>query len=616
MSVSATVPNAPTRGQLLDELDRVLNSDAFRYSYRMIRLLRFLVEHTLEFPTRPLNEHLLAVRVFDKPASFDSRTDPIVRVEASRLRAKLRDYYHGEGAHHRVFIHLPRRGYRPVLALQHPPADEVTEPGRGRTQSQPQPAAAADATPSLLVLPFLDLSAGRSEECFCDGLAEELINLLARVNGLRVVARTSAFRFKGADIDLSEIAERLQVSAILEGSVRREGDVVRVSVQLLNAADSYHIWSETYQRPLRHVFSLQNEITQAIAGALKAKLEVQAEGDLAPAGKRDDSEAYHRYLKALHAWRRRTGEGFARAISLLEQAASEDPEDARIHAKLAYCQIGLLLSTASIPKETLRLTERYAERALELFPGMGEALSARAFVRAVRDRDWEVCESEFLRAIDQAPGDPTIHEWYAMVCLAPHRRFEAAIAHLGKALDLDPVSVSVRSHMAMIFYLQRRYDSAARELELALDLEPDFYRGRFDLGMVYTELGRYEEALESFRLARRSNPESRFRLGALGYCYGRAGMRREARDLLDEHCTGTAGKGEVSSHCLAQVFAGLGEMSEALEMLRRAAEERAFRVIWLSSEATFDGLRHAEGFGELCRTLRLAYPEFRTLNSF
>lgn len=583
----------------MDELDQVLSGEVFKYSYRMSRLLRFVVEYTLEHPARPLQEHLLAVHVFDKPETFDPRTDPIVRVEASRLRAKLRDYYHGEGAAHAVHIHLPGRGYRPVFTQHRPKVENPTA-----RAARPVRPAVADTAPSLLVLPFLDLSVERTEEYFCDGLAEELINLLARMKGIRVVARTSAFRFKNADLDIRELAERFQVSAILEGSVRREGDVVRVSVQLLNAADGYHLWSDTYQRPLRHLFSIQHEITTAIAEALKVKLVLRTDAEPFASGRRDDSPAYHLYLRGLHAWNRRTGEGFHQAIELLHQAADEDPDDARIQAKLAHCHVGLVLSTSSSAKETLGLAEACCHRALGLAPNLGEALAALAFVRAVRDWQWDDSESLFLRALAQAPGDPTIHEWYAAACLAPQGRYDSAIANLGQALDLDPVSVSVRCHLGLIFYLQGRYTEAARELKLALELEPGFYRGRFDLALALTMLHRFDEAIETFQAARAANPGSPFRMGALGYCYGRAGRRAEALTLCEE-LTRMPASAHVSAYCLAKLRLGLDDTAGALEMLRRALDERPDRLIWLNVDPVFEPLRAEPGFSAITRELGL-----------
>ncbi len=588
----------------MDELDRILNSEAFRYSYRMSRMLRFLVEHTLEFPARPLKEHLLAVGVFDKPETFDSRIDPIVRVEASRLRAKLRDFYHGEGASHRLSIHLPRRGYRPVLTVRSPQIESFPHQGRKAAGERGLRSVVKDAPPSLLVLPFLDLSPGGSEEYFCDGLTEELINLLARVDGLRVVARTSAFRFKAVAMDIREIAERLDVSAVLESSVRRDQDMLCASVQLLNAADGYHIWSDKFQRPLRQVLSLQHEIANAIAEVLKVKLDVQTEDSQVPVGKPEDAEAYSLYLRGLHAWHRRTADGFVQAIALLQQAAKAEPEDPRIHSKLAQCQVGLLLSTAADTRETLRVGEDCCERALSLFPGMGEALAVRGFVHAIRDWRWVESGSDFERALTQAPADPTIHEWYAIACLAPHARYDEAIAHLGRALDLDPLSVSVRSHLGLVYHLQRRYNDAARELELSLELEPDFYRGRFDLGAVYTMMGRYDAALEAYDAGRRSNPDRDFRLGDVGYCYGRAAMRREALDTLDR-LRGMPTSYCSSAFCMAQTLAGMGDAKAAVEMLKQAVQERAYRLIWLKQDPSFEILRGDQGFQEICRTMGL-----------
>lgn len=600
MPVIATFPGTPSRGQVLDELDTVLASESFRYSYRMCRMLRFLVEHSVEHPGKPIKELLLASRVFDKSESFDSRTDPIVRVEASRLRAKLRDYYHGEGASHRVYIHLPGRGYRPVITLHALPRPERARPPAPARLPRTQPALVTK--PSLLVLPFLDLSAGHTEEYFCDGLTEELINQLARVDGLRVVARSSAFLYKSITVDIPELADRFRVSAVLEGSVRREGNLVRISVQLINSTDGFHIWSDTYQRPAGHVFSIQHEITRAIATALKVKLEVRNTQPPAPAVRPADDRAQHLFLRGLHAWHRRTGAGFRHAISLLEQAAAEDPTDPRIPAKLAHCHLGLLLSTATDPTAALRLAEEASERALTLFPGMGEALAAHGFVRAVRDWRWQDSEAEFQQALLQVPQDPTVHEWYATACLAPRARFDAAVAHLGQALDIDPVSVSVRSHLGWVHFLQRRYRDAARELELALELEPGFYRGRFDLGLVYTMMGRHGEAIAAFELARTSNPGTPYRLGAVGYGYISAGRREEGLQILGELRSMPPAAG-VSPVCVAKLQLALGDPAGAITTLEQSMGRRSYQLIWLGTSPVFDPLRADRRFQELCRQL-------------
>jgi len=266
------------------QLEKILASEPFAHSGRISRFLRFVVEHTLAGRGGELKEYLIGVEVFDKAASYDPRIDPIVRVEARRLRAKLKRYYETAGRDDGVRIEFPKGGYVPLFQTR-APAPEGGETG-----------------PTIAVLPFVNRSADPQDEYFSDGLTDELIHALTKVEGLRVVARGSAFQFKGKPYDVRQVGEQLQVGVVLEGSVRRSGNRLRITAQLVNVADGLYLRSETYEREMKDIFAVQDEIAGAIAQTLRVRM-----GRRAPRRTGDNLQAYHLYLKGRHQVNRRTG---------------------------------------------------------------------------------------------------------------------------------------------------------------------------------------------------------------------------------------------------------------------------------------------------------------------
>ena len=572
----------------------MLRSETFRYSERMCRLLDFLVEHSLDRRAGPLKEYLIGLGAFDRPESFDPRTDPIVRVEVSRLRSKLRDYYLGEGAGDPVIIRLPKRGYQPEFEFGAP----REEPPLEASGKKP----GAESASSLAVLPFLDLSPDQTEEYFCDGITEELINTLARVEGLRIVPRTTVFQLKGSALDIAQIAERLRAAALVEGSVRRADDTIRISVQLVDAATGYHLWAETYERRIADIFAVQAEIATAIADALQGKLSPAPPGGDRPGGGPRSWGAYQHYLRGLHAWNRRTGDGFGSAIESLTQALREDPEYAVAWARLAQSHVGLLLASAVDPRAALPEASAAAEKALALAPDLAEAWAVSGFVKAVRTHQWTEAESNFLRAIELSPGDPTVHEWYAIACLVPQARFDDAVVRLQTAIGLAPASAVVHYHLGLVHHFCSRYDEAVQELRLALELEPGFARAWWDLGVVYAQRSLFGLALESLARARQINRGSAFRLGSLGYGYSRSGRTDDARLLLKELSEPSA-KAYVSPLCLAEIHLALGDHPRTIACLEQAVEHCSPRVIWLGVDPIYAPLREDPAFLGLCRSI-------------
>jgi tetratricopeptide (TPR) repeat protein len=418
-----------------------------------------------------------------------------------------------------------------------------------------------------------------------------------------VVPRTSAFRFKGAAADIREIGAQLRVNAVLEGSVRRVGDTIRISVQLADVATGYHLWAETFERPLRGILALQDEITRAVVDSLKIKLAVR-EGQ-APPRDAEDPEAYELYLRGLHAWNRRTEQSFHQAIRFLEQALRRNPGHARSWATLASCQIGLLLSSAVDPRRVIPEAREAAAKALALAPGLADALAARALIHAVYDHNWKASEADFDLALRHAPHHPTIREWYALTCLVPAGRLDQAIAQLHTAVDLDPISVILHSQLGFALYLQRRFEDAVRQLRLALELDPAFYRAYWDLGMAYIQLERFDEALEVLEQARQTDASNPFRWGALGYAYARAGREAQAHAVLEQLQRLSANR-YVSSTCIAEIQVALGSHAAAMDTLTSAVEQHAHRLIWIGADPIYDPLRQEIGFRALCTAIGLA----------
>jgi len=310
--------------------------------------------------------------------------------------------------------------------------------------------------PSIAVLPFTNLSVDKEQEYFCDGMAEEIISALTHVEGLHIVARTSAFAFKGEKLDVREIGKRLNVGTVLEGSVRKAGNRLRISAQLINVADGYHLWSEKYDRDMEDIFAIQDEISLAIVDKLKVKLLGEEKAALV---KRytDNLEAYSLYLKGRYHWSKRTPEGIKKAIQHFKQVIEKDPNYALAHAGLADCYSMLEQARVLPAKEAFPKAKAAVTKALEIDETLAEAHTSLAFVRWYYDWDWAGAEKEFLRAIELNPNYPTGHQWYA-VYLAEMGRPAEAISEIKKAQELDPLLVIINIASAWILICARQYD--------------------------------------------------------------------------------------------------------------------------------------------------------------
>ena len=456
--------------------------------------------------------------------------------------------------------------------------------------------------PSVAVLPFTDMSPAKDQECFCDGIAEELINALTQIPGLRVAARTSAFQFKEQPQDARQIGRVLNVGTVLTGSVRKHDDRLRITFELIGTEDGYQLWSERFDRDIADVFAIQDEIAAAVVKTLKGQLTSHI--PLVAPHTRDLS-AYTSYLEGRYHWNKRTEDDLRKSVACFDDAIERDPGYAVAYAGKADAYVTLGTYGALPPADVIPRAKRALQQALEIDDALAEAYACRGCVRSVFDWSWAEAERDFLRAIELNPSYPTAHHWYAINHLVPRGRFEDADVALRRARDLDPLALAIRMSLGMKSYFAGRYDEAADELSRTIQLDTHFGMAHAFLGASYLEQGRYHEARAEIDVALRlcgGTPEI---LASLGYLHGRSGDRVTARQILDG-LTRLSADRYVSPGRLAQVHVGLGERDEALTRLEEAAVEHAADMAWLGVRPVFASLSDEPRFVALLNKMGLA----------
>ncbi len=467
--------------------------------------------------------------------------------------------------------------------------------------------------PSVAVLPFQDMSPEQDQQYFCDGTAEELISALSRVEGLRVASRTSTFEVtKGGAADLRTVRDRLSVSTLLEGSVRKAGSRLRITVRLVNTADGFELWSDRFDRELEDIFAIQEEIARSIVETLRPKLIAEVGPLVLPAG---GFEAYNLYLKGRFHWNQRTEAGLNKSIDLFRQATEKDPTYARAYAGLADAHLLLGIYGAAAPDEVMPRAREAAEKALGLDGKSAEVYASLACLEAVYEWDWEGAEEDFRRSIALDPRYATGHHWFAVNVLAPCGRFKEAFGSLRIAEDLDPLSLAIHASVGLVFIFQRRFEEALDELAHAIDLDPRFAVAHFFRGQALSQLDRHDEAIGALEHAAQLSGSALEMRAALACAYARAGRLEPARRIQHE-LEVRAREGYVSPVLLAQVHTSLGEHGSALEELSRAIRWRAADLAWLRVRPVFDPLRSEPRFAELLdeihlgsRTLSAIHPD-------
>ena len=582
-------PNSPemvTATAARAQVARILASPHFVKAERLKRFLSFVSEETLNGHAAGIKETVIGIEVFDRRSeSYDPRIDPIVRVQAGRVRAKLDDYYAQEGAGDTVLIELPRGQYVPrfvarsVAPALRPIAPAYLEPEAWRANT-------------IAVLPFVNMSDDRANEYFSDGLTEELTHALARIPSLRITARRSAFQFKERDRDIREVGRLLGAGKIVEGSVRKAEERLRITVQLVNVTDGYQLWSEKYDRTMSDLLTLQEEIAGAICVALRGRLgEERGQRAAVPTTSVD---ALNHYLMGRFHWNKRNEAGLRAGIAHFGEAIRIDPRFGRAYSGLADCQVMLAMSGAERPTACMPLARQAALTAVEIDDRLVEAHTSLGVVDANYDWDRNRSEIEFQRALECDRSYATLHHWYGLYSLAPEGRFEEALDEIEGAKQLDPISLPINMGHALVLYLADDCLASIVQCKKVLSLDSSYYRAYWFLGLAHDRLGNFAAASDALETARsRCGSEVAFRgriLGALGHTYGRWGKRDRAAAILDEMAA-MSRSGYVDPFEIAHVQAGLGEMDAALDSLERAATERSGYLVFCGMWPAFEAMR-------------------------
>ena len=456
---------------------------------------------------------------------------------------------------------------------------------------------------SIAVLPFRNLSRDPDNEYFSDGLTEELINLLSNVSDLRVAARSSSFRFSGKELDIREVGRELAVSSILEGSVQRFGNRIRVTARLADVADGFQLWSGKYDRELSDVFALQDEIAQAVVANLETALNPKPVA-LPLRLQQVNPEAYNLYLQGRYFWNKRTAQDLRKAIDCFRDAVALDSSFGAALAGLADSYITVAIYGAEAPKIVIPLAKESAHKALEIDPKLAEAHTSLGASEALYDWNWHSAEGRFQRAIESSPKYTIAHHWYATSCLMPLARWEASRRELQLARELEPLSLVIRTTWGLQLLLERRYDEAIEEFARVIALDNNFGLAHFFLGQVYAERRRSHEAIRELLLSAELNGQSPESVAVLGWAYARAGQIEEAKKILEE-LRQRKQSDYVSPVLFAQLVLGLGEKKEALDYLDQARLIHAVDLVWVKVKPAFHDLREEPRFIQLCQEIGL-----------
>ena len=459
---------------------------------------------------------------------------------------------------------------------------------------------AKDARPSIAVLPFENRSRGDEDEYFSDGISEDITSALGKVERLRIAPRSMAFQFKGKRPTPEEVGRKLNVGHVLEGSVRRSGNRVRINVELIAIEEGYQVWSERYDRVMEDIFEIQDEISQAIVEKLKVKL-VGREKELLAKRYTENLQAYNLCLRGRYYWYRRTAETLQKAMGFYEQALAEDPDYALAHAGLADCHTSFGFYGVLPAKETMARAEAAALKALQIDADLAAAHASIGAVESLYHWNWAAGERAFQRAIELDSSYPVAHMWYSGFVLWPVGRLDEAYSEWKRAAELDPVTPLVNMGPALILLHQRQYDRAIEELQKTLELDPNYFWTHFGLGVAYLQKGEYGKAIAA--LDRGSVPQ--FQEGYLGYAYAVSGEPEKTWKLIEELQAGSQPE-HLAPYHLAMIYFGLGEKDKAFEYLDKACEQRSPQLFWIKTLPELDSVRSDPRFQAILRRMNLA----------
>jgi TolB-like protein/DNA-binding winged helix-turn-helix (wHTH) protein/Flp pilus assembly protein TadD len=454
---------------------------------------------------------------------------------------------------------------------------------------------------SLAVLPLDNLSGDASQNYFADGMTDELITDLAQISALRVISRTSVMVYKGARKPLPQIARELNVDAVVEGTVLRSGDQVRITAQLIEASTDKHLWSHSYEGDLRDTLTLQRKVASAIADQIRINLTPQEQAALKSV-RAVNPEAYESYLKGRYFWNKRTADGLKVALAYFKQAIEEDPKYAPAYSGLAdtYALLGDWQYAVMPPKEAFPKAKAAATKALELDSTLGEAHNSLAFVLDGYDWDFDSAGKEFQRAIELSPGYATAHHWYAWH-LSLLGRYDEAIAEMRQAENLDPLSLIINADLAELLVLAHSYDESIQQSRKTIEMDPNFALAHNQLGQAYLQKQMYDQAIAELQRAGELSGGSPTSIANLARAYVASGKRREAVNLLGD-LKKRSNPGYSSASEIAMIYASLGDTDQAMNWLEKGYEERFNPGVLLRpgfdplrSDSRFQNLEHRVG---------------------
>jgi TolB-like protein/Tfp pilus assembly protein PilF len=473
--------------------------------------------------------------------------------------------------------------------------------GYGQTMSRPAPVKTALPKDRVAVLPFTNISPDQADEYFADGMTEELIASVSKIMGLRVIARTSVMRYKGASKSIGEIGRELNVGSVLEGSVRKAGNKIRISVQFVETSKEEPRWSQKYDREIEDVFAIQSEIARKVAEALRDHvLGGTPKGE--ERGATSSTEAYIHYLRGRHFWNKRTEEDLKKAIGYFEEALKIDGKYAKAYVGLADSYAVLALLEFMAPNQAYPKASEAVGKALSLDAHLADAHTSLGLIRFQYDWDWKGAEKELREAIDINPNYAPAHHFFADY-LKAMGRFDEALAEIEKARELDPLSLAINIGVGHVLYLSRQYDRAIEEYTRAVELDPNFMATHIWFGRPYLEKGLFAEAIAELETGVRLSGESTLALAMLGHGLASAGRKEEAIQILEKLKERSKSQ-YVPSYWIAVIYNGLRDRKQVVDWMRKAFGERSSWLVWSNVEPRFAWLRDDPDFATLMNAMK------------
>ena len=455
---------------------------------------------------------------------------------------------------------------------------------------------------SLAVLPFLNASGDPNTEYLSDGIAESIIYSTSQLPDLKVMPRSSVFRYKGKEVDPQTVGRELGVSAVMTGRVIQRGDDLSISAELIDLRDNRVLWGQKYTRKIGDILAVQEEIASEISEKLRIRLTTEEKKQLA---KRytENAEAYQLYLKGRYYWNKRTADGYQKAIDHFQQAIEKDPNYALAYTGLADSYMLFGRFGVVPPRESMPKAKAAAIRALEIDDELAEAHTSLGYIKKEYDWDFVGAEAELKRAIQLNPNYPTAHFWYALYLAETFGRHDEALAKIERAQELEPLSLIMSTDHGMILYLARRYDQAIEQFRKTLEMDPNFFRAHLWLGRAYVQKGMYKEAVEEFQRARQLDDKPLV-LAGLGHAFAASGRRGDAQKVLSE-LSQLSKRMYVDSYYVAAIHAALGDREQAFQSLEKAYDDRSSWLSRIKVDPVFDSLHSDPRFTNLVQRIGL-----------